>query len=386
MEEYMEDNKSLIRHDMRIDPAGLEVGPPVIDHVEAEIIDETKPQPKWAYVAVGLLLVFVVGASVYLLIREEPVAGKIASGAGAGRWIATNIKAGSAFNSVQGSDDFAVAQGSDGQSFVTQDGGRTWRENLLGKPIVSPANNGLIVVPWGGIVDGQMYVAETSVEGGFYGAIHLIPASGIPGKIWEGEYGQIVGGSRHGGWLVGTRGLILHLRNGQWAPAKVSTTGCGTPDFNAVAVSPNVMMAVGAEGRVVRSMDKGEHWVCDKVSPARETRAFFAVDLNDQWELIGGQGGAFYIRRGDAWSEIPGLDGSLSIQAIMIDGDTGFVAGGRQGYNDTPFILFSRDQGRNWELEQIGANNLSGMIVGVVKLTNGYFAVTSDGQILQRKS
>jgi hypothetical protein len=133
-------------------------------------------------------------------------------------------------------------------------------------------------------------------------------------------------------------------------------------------------------------MDKGEHWLCDKVSPARETRAFFAVDLNDQWELIGGQGGAFYIRRGAAWSEIPGLDSSLSIQAIMIDGDTGFAAGGRQGYNDTPFILFSRDRGRNWELEQVGDNNLSGMIVGVVKLTKGYFAVTSDGQILQRKS
>ncbi len=214
----------------------------------------------------------------------------------------------------------------------------------------------------------------------FYSLMRRLPAfSGVENNL-------IVSGSRTGGWLVGTRGLVLHLRNGQWAPAKVSTTSCGTPDFNAVAVSSNGIMAVGAEGKVVRSLDNGEHWVCDKVSPVRETRAFFAVDLNNQWELVGGQGGAFYIRRDNTWSEIPGLDSTLSIQTIMIDGNTAFVAGGRQGYNDTPFILFSRDRGRNWELGQIGNNNLSGMVVGIVKLTKGYFAVTSDGQILQRKS
>jgi photosystem II stability/assembly factor-like uncharacterized protein len=246
----------------------------------------------------------------------------------------------------------------------------------------------LIVVPWGGVSNGQRYIAETSVEGGTYGAIHLIPANGLPVKIWEGDYGQIVGGSRNGQWLVGTRGLVLRLRNGQWIPAKIATTGCGTPDFNAVAVAVGAagIMAVGIEGRVVRSVDNGEHWLCEKVSPVRETRAFFAVDFNDQWELVGGQGGAFYIRRGDRWNEIPGLDSSLSIQSIVIDGNTAFVAGGRQGYNDTPFILFSRDQGKNWELERLGNNNLSGMVVGLVKLTNGFYAVTSDGQILRRQS
>src|SRR5262249_48743155 len=161
--------------------------------------------------------------AVHLVIREEPVAGKIANGPGQGRWVPINVKASSAFNSIQGTLNDAVAQGSDGQSFVTTDGGRTWVEQVLRKPIVSAADTGLIVVPWGGISDGKRYIAKTSVEGGSFGAIYLIPANGVPAKIWEGDYGQIVGGSRNGQWLVGTQGLVLQLRNGRWNPAKIAT-------------------------------------------------------------------------------------------------------------------------------------------------------------------
>ncbi len=310
-----------------------------------------------------------------------------------------------------------VAISLDGYLISSENGGLTW--DLAGK---MPLEDGDIINCLT-INDNGLFVG-TAVDESLYGAIYHLDSNG-KWQVQGGQYGGIFGVSSFNTinssntnssfLMVGSNGLMIkgaksqnnansehtlsnktNKGNTQAASQKPSETENSSLDFhqlplwaqiNLYAIDKNSQRTIvaGDYGLVCNSSDDGIIW--KNISPDSSFKLpFYAVSLNEQIALVGGSAANLWKlnQKTDSWQKITGLKNNLTVFATYADKDGICVAAGGNAIGESPFILYSSNNGESWQQELIPEKY--GRIVSIAKSVNGLFAATIDGHILIRKN
>ena len=148
---------------------------------------------------------------------------------------------------------------------------------------------------------------------------------------------------------VGGYGYVVMTRDGgdSWQRSKDwvdNPEGWHLYDITAIDGSPDTLVMVGEQGKIYRSLDRGNNWEALE-SPYHGT-FFGAVSSNSSTLLVFGLQGNIWLSRdrGDSWERIAsGVTSGLNDGAVLADGSIVLV--GNAGA-----VLVSRDQGDMFSL------------------------------------
>ncbi|KAF0250346.1 MAG: hypothetical protein FD167_257 [bacterium] len=318
-----------------------------------------------------------------------------------------------------------VAVSLEGHLLSSEDGGLTW--DIAGKMSFSEDGETwsddpeMELINALAITDKGLFIG-TAVDESSYGAIYQLDSSG-KWRVQAGNYGGLLAASNNS-VMIGSKGLMIKLlpnlannqnsQNGQNSQNKqVKRSGVNTnttSSFNAktrIIDSQNIafqqlplwaqinlysidqkdenLLIAGDYGIVCNSTDSGKSW--KNISPDKANKLpLYGAVLGNEIGLVGGSGGSFWRlnKTTGVWQKITGLKKSLTIFAIYADKEGHCVAGGGDEVGNSPFIVYSSDNGLSWQYELIPQNY--GRVVSVAKSANGVFVATLDGHILLRKN
>ena len=182
------------------------------------------------------------------------------------------------------------------------------------------------------------------------------------GKTWENQFSDedfilksISFCDALNGWAVGEFGYIYHTEDGgqtwqhQAGYFDISDeTGemvGGNFLFDVVALDPQTAWAVGIDGYVIRTVDKGENWEVFETGAPRTQLFCLEADRNKPF-FIGGTGIFLYsLDRGITWGS-PSFEPPITygwIYDISPRDGNGFIAVGKEGW-----IYLTDDKGLSW--------------------------------------
>jgi photosystem II stability/assembly factor-like uncharacterized protein len=255
----------------------------------------------------------------------------------------------------------------DGVVTCTRDGGREWKtyfraplaDGEIATAVIANSSGGVVV---GAGVDESKHTAfyESDEHGQW--------------RVTSGEYGGIAGGSSDGTVLVGGGGLIAIRSGSGWKIKKIAQSKEIT--LYGAARDGKRITVVGDYGFVAESNDGGENWAAEVVG---SSPLYSVVITGNKRVIAGGAHGKLWAKSGNSWGEIKGLDGGITIYALLSYGGEIIAAGSTS--KDDPIILSSVD-GKRWKIENSGP--VSGRITGLAAAESGVFAVTSDSQLIRR--
>lgn len=295
-----------------------------------------------------------------------------------------------------------VAISLDGYLISSENGGLTW--DSAGK---MPLEDGDIINCLT-ITDKGLFVG-TAVDESLYGAVYQLDTTG-KWQVQGGQYGGIFAvtnfsnnsnSSNNPSFLMaGSNGLMIKGTSNQVSETSPKTKSQNAANnslefhqlpswaqINLYGVDKNSQrtIVVGDYGLVCNSNDEGVIW--KNISPDNGNKLpFYSVSLNEEIALVGGSGGNLWKlnQKTEFWQKIIGLKKSLTIFTTYADKDGTCVAAGGNATGESPFILYSSNNGESWQQELTPEKY--GRIVSIAKSANGLFAATIDGHILIRKN
>ncbi len=300
-----------------------------------------------------------------------------------------------------------VAISLDGNLISSETGGLTW--DLAGKLTLEDGD----IINCLTINDKGLFVG-TAMDESMHGAIYHLDSSG-KWQVQGGQYGGLFASpsSNNSSFLmVGSNGLMITQTNSSGsnssnAPSPTNSSNSSKEkaenkqsnqafefhqlplwaQINLYAVDKNNERTIiaGDYGLVCNSSNEGIIW--KNISPDSSNKfPFYAVSLNNEIALLGGGGASFWKlnQKTNTWQKITGLKKNLTVFATYTDKEGNCLAGGGNDIGDSPFILYSPNNGDSWQQELIPEKY--GRIVSIAKSVNGIFAATIDGHILIRKS
>ncbi|MFZ6048540.1 WD40/YVTN/BNR-like repeat-containing protein [Pseudomonas sp. CR3202] len=278
-----------------------------------------------------------VGESGHILLREPD-----------GRLQQSNVPVDLLLTAVHFVDEaHGWAVGHDGVVLHSEDGGRTWSQQLDGRTISQ------LMVTWaeGEVARLEAAIAvapgDTSLESALDNANFALD---------DARAGAEAGSSRplldvwfrdtQEGWVVGAYGMIVHTRDGgqTWA----FLPGLENPDrlhLNTVLGLADGSLLVGGEGgRLYRSRDAGPHWQSSQ--PSGPASLYKLMQLRDGRVLAHGFGGTLLSSqdRGDSWQQVTlpvraGLYGGVELDdgSLLLAGQGGVLLASRDGQHFKPW-------------------------------------------------
>ncbi len=352
--------------------------------------------------------------SYFLVQKPKPDEGiAISQTIGSGRW---EVVSGGLLKDIRriafdNNGKRGIAVSLEGHLLSSEDGGLSW--DIAGKMSFSEDGETwsdepeMELVNALAITDKGLFVG-TAVDESSYGAIYQLDSSG-KWRVQAGNYGGLLAASNNS-VMVGSKGLMIKLlpnlansQNSQNKQAKGSGINTSTRTINSENIAfqqlplwaqinlysidqkdENLLIA-GDYGLVCNSTDGGKSW--KNISPDKANKLpLYSAVLGNEIGLVGGSGGSFWRlnKTTGVWQKITGLKKSLTIFAMYADKEGNCVAGGGDEIGNSPFIIYSSDNGLSWQYELIPQNY--GRVVSVAKSANGVFVATLDGHILLRKN
>lgn len=307
------------------------------------------------------------------------------------------------------SKDGGLSWDSLGKMSFSDDGGETWTNEPNMEIINALA-----------ITDKGLFIG-TAVDQSKYGAIYQLDSTG-KWRVQAGNYGGLLAASNNS-VMIGSNGLMVKLlpttpNSSVLVSATTSsqnTTNSQKQKTNQLKATTNTidsqdlafqqlpiwaqinlysidqkgmnLVVAGDYGFVCKSMDEGKTW--KSISPDKTNKLpFYGTAMGKDMFLVGGSGGNFwrFNEKLETWQQIVGLKKNLTIFAVYADKESKqgiCVAGGGKEIGESPFILYSSDNGLSWQYELIPQNY--GRVTSIASNFNGVFLTTLDGHILLRK-
>jgi photosystem II stability/assembly factor-like uncharacterized protein len=159
--------------------------------------------------------------------------------------------------------------------------------------------------------------------------------------------------------LLAAGGLYRTTDAGQtWRPAQLPP-GVGAPFMDVFFVSASTGWAVGADRTIARSTDGGATWAAQSSGGSELLYRVSFADPNHGW--AGGWNGAlFHTTNGGAtWqpqdADLPDRTSIMGVQAISAG--VAWISGGGGGPDSRPFVKRTTDGGATWVAEALGNSN-----------------------------
>jgi photosystem II stability/assembly factor-like uncharacterized protein len=255
--------------------------------------------------------------------------------------------------------EYGWAVGHEGVILHTQDGGKSWQGQDSGTKVALFAVD--FVDRLHGFAVGDTSTFLRSQDGGQTWEVKQVPLSlagiredmtlAIADTIY---YGMDFIDARNG-WIVGEYGNIRHTLDGgeTWASAHASLlTGANRdamdlPAFFDVRIDRDSGkgVAVGAQGKIAISADKGETWRFSEDQRKNANGLYDAIISTGGFLTVGG-GASIALGQGDAWQSatVPaGIYAWLAGVDVAANGE-GFAVGSHG------ILLHTRDFGKTWML------------------------------------
>jgi photosystem II stability/assembly factor-like uncharacterized protein len=232
---------------------------------------------------------------------------------------------------VDGQNGWAV--GDQGIIIHTVDGGKTWE--MQKSPVPYVLMNVYFISPLKGWIVGERTHILSTQNGGktwrvqFSDEDFILKAASFCDELH--------------GWAVGEYGYIYHTTNGgaTWekqagylriSPETLQPEG-GKFLFDVMALDPQIVWAVGIDGTVIRTVDRGKTW--KKVATGAPKTQLFCIASNKKETILIGGNGVFLrsMNKGGTW-EVPEFRPPITydwIYKVARRGDSGFVAVGSKG-------------------------------------------------------
>jgi len=191
------------------------------------------------------------------------------------------------------------------------------------------------------------------------------------------------------GWVVGSKGLILHTNDGvTW---EQQTSGTDKTLYDVEFVNDNRGWAVGASGVIMYTINGGETWVEQIIGLDVDFKKIEFVNENTGWIISDKKRHIVHTTNGRDWQEIPfpaNIRGYLySIDFINTKvGWIGTHAGGD--------LLYSIDGGKSWE-ERSGSgamidmdfiNENEGWVLSDAVTYNPFVHTTNGGKTFEHQA
>ncbi|KAK3238374.1 hypothetical protein CYMTET_51610 [Cymbomonas tetramitiformis] len=219
-------------------------------------------------------------------------------------------------------------------------------------PPCSPSHSDDKFVPWVTLSSGTevaLYHVEflNSVQGWVVGEADTVLQTNDGGWTWS-SFSTGLGSDQawrsasfsnmDSGWLAGDSGRLMYTSDGGATWAHVST-GSSFTLYSVEVVSSTTIVAVGAEGIILRSVDSGSTWSSEVVPDNR--------DLYDVHFLSDGFYGTLYrtTDAGASWTVSATGTGNALLAVYFIDANIGWAVG------SGGLILHSVDGGVTWQLQ-----------------------------------
>jgi photosystem II stability/assembly factor-like uncharacterized protein len=238
------------------------------------------------------------------------------------------------------------AVGDEGTIIHTSDGGKTWKKQkspvpffLMGVQFVTPMK--------GWIVTERTHILNTE-DGGSTWKVQF--------KEDDFIFKAVSFCDDLNGWVVGEYGLIYHTKDGgkTWIKQAGSLTISdstgkiegGDQLFGVVAINPEVAWAVGIDGKVVRTTDRGKTWKNVSV-PVPKNPLFCIAASRAGTIMIGGKRTFIWSADGGITWKVPDFIPAITygwLYGLTHHGESGFVAvgwGGAIYRNDDSKMLTS---------------------------------------------
>jgi len=225
------------------------------------------------------------------------------------------------------------AAGNEGAILHTSDGGKTWKKQEC------PVDYYLMDIFFVSALKGWIVTEETHI---------LYTENG--GKTWQVQFNDeeyilkaVSFTDANNGWAVGEYGYIYHTNNGGKTWKKQGgyfdineDTGeleGGTSLFDVIAIDSQKAWAVGLDGKVIKTVDRGKTW--EELKTGFPTTPIFAItwDKADTIVIAGKEACLYSKDKGQSWEKAlfdPKIDYSWIYDLTPVS-SKGFVAAGENG-------------------------------------------------------
>ncbi|HVS53407.1 MAG TPA: YCF48-related protein [Opitutaceae bacterium] len=235
------------------------------------------------------------------------------------------------------------AVGHDALILASNDGGRTWSQQLQGKKIASdshaPRGAGDAPTLEDSFLDVAALDAQRAIAVGAYG-LCLVTTDG--GKTWarkkiaadDYHLNRITRGPADTLYLAGEHGTLLRSldRGAKWTPIPAPYDGSF---YGVLPLDKRTLIAHGLRGRVYRSTDDGASW--QQIATPEPVLLAAAVKLRSNFILLAGQARTLLLSRdyGQSFSAVPAPP-ATAVAALLELPDGNLLALGEAGATILP--------------------------------------------------
>lgn len=210
------------------------------------------------------------------------------------------------------------------------------------------------VAPTAVDVVGQYIIVLVASENAYYYAA-IDQATGIPGAFTKVTAGfvstktpqDLLVYNEHEVYIAANGGYVYKLTNIGSAVEVLTAGGVTVENLNRVAGSGDTIVAAGASGTVIVSLNRGASWALTAAEPSND--AILGLDVRDNvrfWVTTGG-GELFYtLDGGETWEEIVLAGSPTSLNdVVFVNDEVGWVAG--ESSTDA-LLYYTPDGGADW--------------------------------------
>lgn len=207
-------------------------------------------------------------------------------------------------------------------------------------------------------------------QGAYYYA-ELNTKTGVPGTFTKVSTGFVSGKNPTDMWVAGSReayfsalgGYIYKCEDITAGVVAVSQADVVAVDLNRVHGTPEIVVAVGQSGAIIKSVNHGITWSASPTSPVTLStfQAICVLDTNRFWVGTTGQGRVYYtLNGGETWTEqaFAGSGSGTVWDIVFATDEVGFIS--HATTTPTGRLFATYDGGYNW----IGTNVTNPRLIG----------------------